>query len=465
MGYEYQTLRIRDLHLRPDNPRNVAVEPLENQTDAMNQLVDVVGHSKLRNLAKDIVTKGMLNPADPIIVTFRDSIPIVLEGNRRIAAIKMVDNPELVHDLTMRRQLQEISDLGAPPAECSCLVFDTEDEARSWIALKHTGENGGVGTVQWGALQVQRFSGRPGTQSAKAMEFVDTVRSAFPDEEALGRGLTSVLNDKSTNLGRLISTPEVRTAMGFTLNRGAYEILDSDKLLQMLKVIVEDFQNDIGVSSIHSKDDRLAYITGVEKRQGPSSAASQSSNSSESKVDEPTAPTKQKNPSPTEPLNNPSPQPISEEGQLFEGVVLTNMSVNVSKLIRSAQRLRYSSDPVAIGILTRVILEFALDEAYEQLPIKGMNPEYDNLNTKLTNVLKFLEPSVQTRKMANTELGIVYHQAEQSHLVTSLHGFVHWIGAQAAPANMRHLSRILRPLLIEIDKRIGDFGSTNNNPA
>ncbi|MGB9182352.1 MAG: hypothetical protein WCB68_24190, partial [Pyrinomonadaceae bacterium] len=143
--------------------------PLENlQVDLHNPRYDhrtsqrdtltTIAHGKrekLINLAEDIVDKG-LNPSELIIVTSSEEPDTftVLEGNRRIAALKIVLSPSLLGSLNLSKSLvkryKALHDIAqnSLPTELNCVVLSRED-ANYWIQLKHTGENEGVGVVAW----------------------------------------------------------------------------------------------------------------------------------------------------------------------------------------------------------------------------------------------------------------------------------------------------------------------------
>ena len=84
-------LKIGSLLLDQSNPRIPAVT---SQRDALQQVLDDQ-QEKLANLADDIVEVGM-SPTDNFLVmrspTASDKF-IALEGNRRLAALKILQNP------------------------------------------------------------------------------------------------------------------------------------------------------------------------------------------------------------------------------------------------------------------------------------------------------------------------------------------------------------------------------------
>ena len=85
---------IDQLLLNSENPRN---ESAANQRDALQKILDDQ-EEKLFVLAEDIVEAG-LSPMDRMLVLRekKDSERfIVLEGNRRIAALKILSNPSVL---------------------------------------------------------------------------------------------------------------------------------------------------------------------------------------------------------------------------------------------------------------------------------------------------------------------------------------------------------------------------------
>ena len=98
---------IDDLLLDLDNPR---FDGLSNQKDALEKIVVSQG-KKLVNLADDIVAEG-LSPAHRMLVMESKEHKrkyVVLDGNRRLAALKILSNPSSldpmqgVGDLTLKQ--------------------------------------------------------------------------------------------------------------------------------------------------------------------------------------------------------------------------------------------------------------------------------------------------------------------------------------------------------------------------
>jgi hypothetical protein len=92
---------IDKVNLFEENPR---FEPVKSQREALFALLANQG-DKLVELAKDIKENG-LNPGDApyLIQDTKDSdFYIVLEGNRRFACLKILENPGLIKDFAEQK--------------------------------------------------------------------------------------------------------------------------------------------------------------------------------------------------------------------------------------------------------------------------------------------------------------------------------------------------------------------------
>src|SRR5438105_15852518 len=86
------------------NPR-LPITP-DSQREAYGQMADAQG-GKLLALAKDIALYG-LNPAQRFMVIPDDDTHfIVLDANRRLTAIRALENPELVKDHVSESELKQ----------------------------------------------------------------------------------------------------------------------------------------------------------------------------------------------------------------------------------------------------------------------------------------------------------------------------------------------------------------------
>src|SRR5712664_4025810 len=99
-----------DLLIDAENPR--LAQPSTGQREAQKEMASRQG-KKLLALAKDILENG-LNPSDlPIVTPLNDDLGryTVLEGNRRLVALKALENPEPLVGSVEQSVLDEMREL------------------------------------------------------------------------------------------------------------------------------------------------------------------------------------------------------------------------------------------------------------------------------------------------------------------------------------------------------------------
>jgi len=105
-------LSLTEFIVDTNNPRIADI--LENQNDVIRAVASQQG-KKLVSLAKDIQVNG-LNPSESIIAMpyhGNNNLFIVLEGNRRIVSLKLMENPELIignEDTSTYQSFKKLSD-------------------------------------------------------------------------------------------------------------------------------------------------------------------------------------------------------------------------------------------------------------------------------------------------------------------------------------------------------------------
>jgi hypothetical protein len=165
-----ETIPIRpaDLQFDEQNPR--LSQPNAGQRESQMAMVQSEElQRKLLALAQSIVAYGM-NPTEIPIVLSRGDDPsryLVLEGNRRLSALRALENPDALAGTISAQTLKQLRGLSkqywaSPVDSVTCCVVNDREEARHWIKLRHTGQNNGAGIVPWGSDEVARFDARTG---------------------------------------------------------------------------------------------------------------------------------------------------------------------------------------------------------------------------------------------------------------------------------------------------------------
>ena len=206
----YKNINITNLLLNPSNPR---FNPVEHQSEAIEAVIQDQ-QDKLVVLAKHIALYG-LNPSDLILVKSYNKQWVVCEGNRRVTALKLVNEPSLVSSdfskLKKEFQLLNLSFDKTLLENIQCVILDNEDEINEWVRLKHTGQNEGSGTVSWDGQQTSRFRALAEGKPDIRLTFLDELRLI----EVIPQSIKDRLGDiKKTNFDRLIGDPDIRNILG-----------------------------------------------------------------------------------------------------------------------------------------------------------------------------------------------------------------------------------------------------------
>src|SRR5688572_4907919 len=143
-------LAIAALRLDEDNPRI----PSGGQALSQRQLIEeLVTHENVHDLAKDIAMTGFV-PVESLIGLDDGDKTIVLEGNRRLAALKLLDNAQLAPSAHLQKFKQLVAKRTAPAVtRVRVLIAPSREAAAVLILQKHTREQ----VQRWSPLMQARF--------------------------------------------------------------------------------------------------------------------------------------------------------------------------------------------------------------------------------------------------------------------------------------------------------------------
>lgn len=219
---------------------------------------------KLGNLAESIVEDG-LNPMDRLLVMKSESGNgkyTVLEGNRRAAAMRILKNPAVLTGLDVRAALQKKLEKLAQNFDpksvepIPCYDVATRAEGNSWIEQRHTGEDEGRGIVRWSGVASSRFRGR--APALQALDFVRQHGNLNEDQKKVIEGRFPI-----TTLDRLLSTPGVRSKIGFEIKDDKLlTSLPPEEAIKPLRRIVLDLaEKTVNVTKLKLKPQQIDYVS------------------------------------------------------------------------------------------------------------------------------------------------------------------------------------------------------------
>ena len=179
----------------------------------------------------------------------------VLEGNRRLAALRALENPESVAEAVPQAVLKALRKLSRqyqdnPIETTQCLVVKDRDTARHWIELRHTGLNEGAGLMPWGSDESTRYKSRSNREAHfQALDFLQQRGDISPE---LRRKVPA------TTLKRLLETPDVAHGSGSEMQKGTLALLaDEGAVAKALMHVVNDLVGrQIRVGDVYTKPQR-----------------------------------------------------------------------------------------------------------------------------------------------------------------------------------------------------------------
>lgn len=439
-------IAVADLLLDESNAR--LGQESASQQQAQVALAILQG-KRLVKLAASIVEHG-LDPAQPFSViptADRRRRYRVVEGNRRLLAVKSLETPALVQGALSTsdyKKLQALSQHFAqdPIEEVNCVVYapSEADDAYLWVLSRHAGAQEGAGLWEWQSDEKDRFATRHGENRTRSLggQVIDFLEAA---------GDAKPINQISSTLTRAISSPEIREKLG--LERVQGEILSRyplDQVLRTIRHLVDDFDSGQStVKDVYHAPDRREYAKSIPKDvlPDPATRLAEPMRLADLAADTPADRSTKK----------PRPKPKGPSERITVAAATSPLNPRAPRLNKIYNELvEMSSEqfPNAGSVLLRVFLELAVDGYLEEqnLPVTTSSGGDANLAQRLKAVAKDLE---QQGKISNHLKRAINKIADGQHTVaasvTTFHQYVHNPFAHPKPSELRTMWDELQPFL------------------
>lgn len=260
---KFLAVPVEQLKLDLNNPRHGL---LENEDEVVDWMLRKLG-PKIFALAEDIVAFGF-DPSERLILCPRggDGKYIVVEGNRRLTARKLLLKPSLIKEASVAEKFEKLARSFNGEANFDCVVIHDEGRRRHFQRLKHTGSNDGIGRMSWGSLEGQRFL-------AQIEGFVRHKKSIVLLDELVRRGATTPEQAEEvpiTGLDRLVGDPDFRRFAKIQIKGDDVKYLgDTQETVDLLKGIVEQLVSGLlPVREVYTKIDRRRFMRKLGKDLG-----------------------------------------------------------------------------------------------------------------------------------------------------------------------------------------------------
>lgn len=420
-------ISIKNLSLWDENAR--FPDKYFNKTE--KELIDYFVSKKdfkINELAEEVVKDFDLPQLERLVVYEFDGKKIVLEGNRRLAVYKLLNDPKLTDDTKLQNKLIALKSkikIG-DSFKLECLISKDKEQGLRYINRKHLRGNN---EVSWGDNERAHHNARGGNANQKELLKVATTKIIkdldFPEElkeQVLGTGFV-------TTFWRLIEQKPAWSAFGFSLDKNG-ELKTTDKdFKEKLKVIIYDVlqkgkYNDklfsrLSVKDIEgylgqiSKDDYKRVSDEIKKQTktdlfGKEATVVVSTGSI---------------------TNRSNPKSSLRDYLIPKTCVLQISETKINNIYCELKNDLLIDDskkavPNAVGVLFRVFLEISLDY-YAIMNSHGFK-KIDTINQKISWVVKSLEGKKYDKKKFNNINKVGSATGAKSYLsIENFHEYVH----------------------------------------
>lgn len=266
--YSQQNITVSNLYLWDENARFPDKYYNSNENELLSYFLSKPDF-KIQQLVDAIIKDFDLPQLEKLVVWENSDKYIVLEGNRRLAAYKLLINPKLASDIALIKYLEEqkskidISDNYI----LECLVTTDKDEGYRYIDRKHAHGNN---EVNWQDAERAHYSVRRGSKTQ--IEFIKIGLTKIVRDLDLPEELKDkVLGRKYvTNFFRLVTSGSAKKEFGFEVDPNGKLTFKDVHFREKLKIIIynvlkgEDFNGKpVNSRQLNRKPEIEKYLKSI----------------------------------------------------------------------------------------------------------------------------------------------------------------------------------------------------------
>lgn len=433
----FEKFKLSELRLDQQNYRT---GPASSQRDAMLAIIRDQG-IKLVNLAEDLLEVGP-SPGEPIWVARDPSsagMYVVLEGNRRVAALKLMDNPAIADGTVVEAGFRALATrfAAAPRRELQGWLFDDPDEAKQWQRRRHLNATSGVGMQGWKPLAKARANK---DQGVKAPRFLAVVEFLEDDSEQW-QTLADLLDSKWTTVDRVLNASTLAPELGVSIDLKTHKITfgnndDAAGRRLLLKILEAIADPGFEFAKIEKDVDREAFVRGFSAYavKAPPPAPPPPPGSPPAPPGPP--------PPPAPPSPGPSPAPPKPPLTTPPRATLAPPTgsrtfrvdgVRLNRLYKECRKIKLKDNENAAALLLRVFIELSSEALLieKAVPIphavakKGVSDWADaRLRDKINAVLAFVDPTGKDKRLQPSRVALD-PTSHATSSISTLHGYFH----------------------------------------
>ena len=449
---------LADLLVDEDNFR---LEPSPDQPTALKNMLRKQ-KGKLVVLATSILDSGGLSRGEFIWLA-PDPRPefdgkyVVCEGNRRVTALKMMNEPGLAEGTTWAKRFRELGERfrKSPITSVRAVLYPSVEEAREDVYRRHTNDQEGAGLEAWDTFAQDRANKRSGSRRNLSMVVLEHLSDGTTETLALQLGVV----ERTTGADRLLSTFSKHFAADYGIKlRSVVPHLDlghdPEKTDRILQTILR--AANVPVDAIKTEDQRVGVLRkildDIERPDDTSSAD----------VPPPLPGAKDKPPKGGHPPDGKSPRgrrarrdPLDRPGLAPQHSSQSLRIAGPQRLIGLYQECRtigVDDKPNASALLLRVFLELSCEAYLTHHAVRppGEKPNWQargiKLDTKVQRVLTLEDPRRDRPGFENAWNGLSADEG-YSHSISQLHRAMHDVHNLLDPRTIKRSWDLWYPLL------------------
>ncbi len=145
------TIKVCEIKFDELNPR--IPNSLQGITDEKKIIEYMIKFGNVTDLMYSIVETGY-SDAEPLLVVYdeSDSKYVAVEGNRRLAALKLLNDPKIATlKIALIQRIVSEAD-SSIPQEVPCVIYETREQILDYLGYRHI-----TGVKDWGALEKAKY--------------------------------------------------------------------------------------------------------------------------------------------------------------------------------------------------------------------------------------------------------------------------------------------------------------------
>lgn len=276
-SWKKMTLNVSALKLDKKNPRIPDYVPTKTTKDIVRFLFK---NEKIQILIEKIVNKGFISH-DPIYVVKEKNSYVVVEGNRRVTALKCLIEPSLAPTIPAQKKIDKLkASLGNDLTEkIEVVVAPSRLDVENILFELHS-----EGKLQWSRQQKNKFISEVGISSGETIEQIadrfdvsvseiyDSVQEYLVEKYFPYIGLNPEQENKALNstfsisfMSRILNNTFFREKTGYLIEGNAIRTTITEiKFKKILNSIVCDIINKkIDSRKLNKTEDINNYLNGI----------------------------------------------------------------------------------------------------------------------------------------------------------------------------------------------------------